>query len=134
VLDVDGNPGLELLLGAPYAAAPAGGSATIRYSGKVLAFPLSTLAKGSIINKPASSLYGAAKSDVLGAGLATWNLPMGQALVAFSGRASSEGGAFTGRVDLFQRAGASLTDWTRSGVMVPAKPSVERFGESLAVT
>ncbi|MBZ4415285.1 VCBS repeat-containing protein [Myxococcus sp. RHSTA-1-4] len=132
VMDVDGQPGPELLLGAPRASGTAPNNAQ-RWIGKVLVYPLATLAKGSEINKPLASLNGAAKSDTLGAGLAAWNLPGGTALVAFSGRASSEQGAFTGRVELYQRTGASLAEWTRTGVMVPAKPSVERYGETVAV-
>lgn len=132
VLDVDGEPGPELLLGAPRASGTAANNAQ-RWVGKVLVYPLATLAKGSVINKPQASLLGAAKSDTLGAGLASWTLPDGPVLVAFSGRASSDQGAFTGRVELYRRSGVSLAEWTRTGVMVPAKPSVERYGEGVAV-
>ena len=133
VLDVDGTPGPELLLGAPNASAPAPGNTTLRWSGKVLAYPLASLTRGSVLNRPLASLNGPARSDTLGAGLAVWNVGGTPALVAFSGRASSAEGAFTGRVELYQRAGASLAEWTRTSVMVPAKPSVERFGEAVAV-
>jgi hypothetical protein len=133
VLDVDGNAGPELLLGAPNASAPAPGNTTLRWSGKVLAYPLTSLTRGSVINRPLAALNGPARSDTLGAGLAVWSVSGSPALVAFSGRASSAEGAFTGRVELYQRAGASLAEWTRSSVMVPAKPSVERFGEAVAV-
>ncbi|MFP2934642.1 VCBS repeat-containing protein, partial [Pyxidicoccus sp. 3LG] len=119
VLDVDGEPGPELLLGAPRASAPAPGNTTLRWSGKVLVYPLATLARGSVINKPLTSLNGVAKSDTLGSGLTSWSLPAGNMLVAFSGRASSEAGAFTGRVELYQRTGASLAEWPRTGIMVP---------------
>jgi hypothetical protein len=132
VLDVDGAAGPELLLGAPRASGPAANNAQ-RLSGKVLVYPLATLARGSVLNRPLASLVGAARSDTLGSGLAVWNLPGGLALAAFSGRASSEQGAFTGRVDLYRRAGASLAEWTRTSVMVPSRPSVERFGEAVAV-
>ncbi|WP_164008190.1 FG-GAP-like repeat-containing protein [Pyxidicoccus trucidator] len=132
VLDVDGEAGPELLLGAPRASGTAANNAQ-RWIGKVLVYPLATLARGSVINKPLASLNGTAKSDTLGAGLASWTLPGGAVLVAFSGRASSDQGAFTGRVELYQRAGASLAEWPRTGIMVPTKPSVERFGETVAV-
>jgi hypothetical protein len=132
VMDVDGAAGPELLLGAPRASGTAANNAQ-RWVGKVLVYPLATLTRGSVLNKPLASLNGAVKSDTLGSGLATWSLPGGTALVAFSGRASSDQGAFTGRVDLYQRAGASLAEWTRTGVMVPTKPSVERYGEAVAV-
>ncbi|MCP3135728.1 VCBS repeat-containing protein [Pyxidicoccus xibeiensis] len=133
VLDVDGAPGPELLLGAPRASAPAPGNTTLRWSGKVLVYPLATLTKGAVLNKPVATLNGTAKSDTLGSGLASWSLPSGNVLVAFSGRASSDTGAFTGRVELYQRTGASLAEWPRTGVMVPVKPSVERYGETVAI-
>ncbi|RKG97324.1 VCBS repeat-containing protein [Corallococcus sp. CA053C] len=132
VMDVDGTPGPELLLGAPYATVGSG-SSQLGSAGKVLVFPLATLAKGSVLNKPSVALGGAAKSEMLGAGLAAWTLPAGPVLAGFSGRASSPQGAFTGRVDLFQKAGGTLAEWGRSGVEVTTKPSVERFGESVAV-
>ncbi|WP_224243097.1 FG-GAP-like repeat-containing protein [Hyalangium gracile] len=128
--DVDGQPGSELLLGAPYASAPPNNS--VRYAGRVLAYPLASLTQGAAINKPLAVIHGQNKSDVLGVGLASWSGPGGAGLVAFSGRASSEAGAFTGRLEAFTRAGASLAEWTRSALAVPAKPAVERFGETVA--
>ncbi|QRN95989.1 VCBS repeat-containing protein [Archangium violaceum] len=133
VLDVDGTPGPELLLGAPYAS-PGSGSTTLRLGGKVLVYPLSTLSRGAALNKSSSFLPGLAKSDVFGVGLATWPLPEGRSgLVAFAGRASAPGLGFTGRVDAFLKTGDSLAQWSRSVSMVPARPSVERFGEVVAV-
>ncbi|GMU00325.1 hypothetical protein KH5H1_44450 [Corallococcus caeni] len=132
VMDVDGTAGPELLLGAPYASVTVG-TTTLGNAGKVLVFPLTGLAKDTVMNKPLAALGGAAKSEVLGAGLAAWTLPSGPVLAGFSGRASSATGAFTGRVDVFTKAGATVADWTRSGLDVTAKASVERFGESVAV-
>ncbi len=134
VADVDGQPGSELVLGAPYAAAPAAGGTTLRMSGRVLAYPLATLSAGSVINKPLAVIQGQNKSDVFGVGLAPWSGPGGAGLVVFSGRSSSDAGAFTGRLESFTRAGASLAEWTRSAAPVPAKPAVERFGEVVAAT
>lgn len=133
VMDVDGQPGSELVLGAPNASAPSG-STTLRMSGRVLAYPLATLAAGSAINKPLGVIHGQSKSDVLGVGLAAWGNSSGGGLLAFSGRSSSEAGAFTGRLEFFTRAGASLAEWTRGIAVVPAKPAVERFGEVVAAT
>ncbi|WP_223642270.1 VCBS repeat-containing protein [Corallococcus sp. EGB] len=133
VMDVDGTPGPELLLGAPYASVTAG-TATLGNAGKVLVYPLTGLSKDTVMNKPLAALGGAAKAEVLGAGLATWNLPSGPVLAGFSGRATSAAGAFVGRVDVFNRAGASIAEWSRSGMDVTAKASVERFGEAVAVT
>lgn len=130
--DVDGTPGPELLLGAPYASIPSG-TTSLRYGGKVLVYSLTGLSKGAAFNKPASFLPGQAKSDTFGVGLAPWALPGNSGLVAFAGRASGTGLAFTGRVDAFVKAGSALTDWTRTSYLVPAKPSVERFGEAVAV-
>ncbi|MBN1207293.1 MAG: VCBS repeat-containing protein [Myxococcaceae bacterium] len=131
VTDVDGQPGPELVLGAPNAAAP-GPSGTLRLAGRVLAYPLATLARGSIINKPLAVIHGQNRSDTFGVGLAPWSGPGGAGLVVFSGRASSEAGAFVGRLESFTRLGASLTDWPRSISLVSAKPAVERFGEVVA--
>jgi hypothetical protein len=127
--EVDGQPGLELVLGAPYGAAPVTGGTSLRFAGRVLAYPLAGLTAGAVINKPAAVIHGQNRSDVFGTGLTAWG---GAGLAVFSGRASSESGAFTGRLEAFIRAGASLTEWTRSAVTVPAKPAVERFGEAVA--
>ncbi|NOJ92726.1 VCBS repeat-containing protein [Corallococcus coralloides] len=132
VMDVDGTAGPELLLGAPYASVTAG-TATLGNAGKVLVYPLTGLSKDTVMNKPLAALGGAAKAEVLGAGLAAWNLPSGPVLAGFSGRASSTAGAFVGRVDVFSKAGASFAEWSRSGMEVTAKASVERFGETVAV-
>lgn len=131
--DVDGTPGAELLLGAPYASIPSG-TTSLRYGGKVLVYPLKGLARGTALNKPVTFLPGLAKSDAFGAGLAPWALPGSPGLVVFAGRASApDGRAFTGRVDGFVKAGDALGQWTRTSYLVPAKPSVERFGEAVAV-
>jgi hypothetical protein len=132
VADVDGQPGAELLLGAPYASAPAAGGTTLRSSGRILAYPLATLTQGTALNRPMAVIQGQNKSDVLGVGLAAWSGPSGAGLVAFSGRSSSEAGAFTGRLESFARAGTSLAEWSRGVATVPAKPAVERFGEVVA--
>jgi hypothetical protein len=133
VMDVDGKPGPELLLGAPYASIPAPGNTTLRYGGKVLVYPLADLSRGAALNKSLSFLPGLARSDVFGVGLAAWPLPGSAGLVVFSGRASESTLRFTGRVDAFVKAGDSLAQWTRTKAMVPARPSVERFGEVVAV-
>ncbi|MDY7227091.1 FG-GAP-like repeat-containing protein [Hyalangium rubrum] len=132
VMDVDGQPGGELVLGAPNAAAPGPNNTTLRLSGRVLAYPLATLAAGSVINKSLGVIHGQTRSDVLGVGMTTWTGPAGAALVAFSGRASSDAGAFTGRVETFLRGGTSLAEWSRTVAPVPARPAVERFGEVVA--
>ncbi|WP_309890087.1 FG-GAP-like repeat-containing protein [Archangium sp.] len=133
VMDVDGKPGPELLLGAPYSSIPSG-TTSLRFGGKVLVYPLADLTRGAVLNKPLSFLPGLAKSDAFGVGIAPWSLPGSTGLVVFAGRASApDGRAFTGRVDGFVKAGTSLAQWTRTSVLVPAKPAVERFGEAVAV-
>ncbi len=132
VMDVDGVPGSELLLGAPNAAAPAVPSGTLRLAGRVLAYPLATLTPGSAVNKPLAVTHGQNKSDVLGVGLTTWSVSGTTRLVAFAGRASSEAGAFTGRLEVFTRSGADFGEWGRSVSTVLARPAVERFGEVVA--
>ncbi|WNG23879.1 VCBS repeat-containing protein [Cystobacter fuscus] len=129
VMDVDGNPGSELLLGEPYASP----STSARLAGRIIVHPLATLTRGTVLNKPLLALQGQTKSDTLGAGLAVWSLPGTSALVAFSGRASGPGLAFTGRVDAYLKAGSSLSEWTRTSALVPARPSKERYGEGVAV-
>ncbi|HEX5753654.1 MAG TPA: FG-GAP-like repeat-containing protein [Archangium sp.] len=132
--DVDGTPGVELLLGAPYATVGSG-TTSLRYGGKVLVYPLKDLARGTALNKPVTFLPGVAKSDAFGVGIAPWALPGNPGLVVFAGRASApDGRAFTGRVDGFVKAGASFAEWARTSYLVPAKPSVERFGEAVAVS
>jgi len=133
VMDVDGKPGPELLLGAPYASIPSG-TTSLRYGGKVLVYPLADLSRGAVLNKPLGFLPGLARSDAFGVGIAPWSLPGNSGLVVFAGRASApDGRAFTGRVDGFVKAGTSLAQWTRTSVLVPAKPAVERFGETVAM-
>ncbi|HLL02016.1 MAG TPA: VCBS repeat-containing protein [Myxococcaceae bacterium] len=132
VAEVDGQPGAELVLGAPYASAPAPNNATLRLAGRLLAYPLASLTSGSVLNRPMAVLHGQNRSDVLGVGVATWTGAGGQGVVAFSGRSSSEAGAFTGRLEAFTRGGASLAEWTRSVSTVPARSAVERFGETVA--
>ncbi|PTL77184.1 FG-GAP-like repeat-containing protein [Vitiosangium sp. GDMCC 1.1324] len=132
VADVDGEPGPELLLGAPYASVSSGGG-SLRMAGKVLVYPLTSLGRGAALNTPRAVLSGLAKSDTFGVGLAAWPLPGSAGLVVFAGRASAEGRAFTGRVDGFMKAGSSLEQWTRTSCMVPARPSLERFGEAVAL-
>ncbi|WNG44123.1 VCBS repeat-containing protein [Archangium minus] len=132
VADVDGTPGPELLLGAPYAGIPSG-TTTLRFGGKVLVYPLKDLKKGTTVNRSSSFLPGLAKSDAFGAGIAPWPLPGSSGLVVFAGRTSTQGRAYTGRVDAFVKAGESLAQWSRTSYLLPAKPSVERFGEAVAL-
>jgi hypothetical protein len=134
VMDVDGVPGPELLLGIPYASPVIPpGTTTVSLAGKVIVHPLATLKKGDQLNKPLQSLTGSQRSDIFGVALAPWTTSAGAGFVTFAARASAPGLAFTGRVDAFIKAGDALTSWSRTSAMAPARPSVERYGEVVAV-
>lgn len=132
--DVDGVPGPELLLGAPFASplAPDAGTATVRLAGRVLAYKLAGLAKGTVANKPFMDLPGTNPAECLGAGLAAWPLPGGTGVAAVASRASSPQSAFTGRVDGFAWASGPLKTWAKTSAFFPASPAVEQFGVAVA--
>ncbi|MGA9521055.1 MAG: VCBS repeat-containing protein, partial [Myxococcaceae bacterium] len=134
VMDVDGEPGPELLLGAPYASPVGADDAGVRLAGKVLVYPLSGLAPGAVLNKPLTSLPGGAPTDVLGVGLRRWSRPGGgHGLLAVAGRASTVWGNFTGRLDAYVPNADAFSSWTtrtRSGL--PATAALEQFGVSVA--
>ncbi|MBM7119074.1 FG-GAP-like repeat-containing protein [Archangium primigenium] len=136
VMDVDGTPGAELLMGIPYFSP----TTPLRMAGKVIVHPLATLKKGDALNKPLMVLQGLERSDTYGVGLAAWPLKDGAGtelpgLVVLAARASAmdQGLAFTGRLDAFTKAGETLDKWNRTSTMLPARPSVERYGEVVAV-
>lgn len=131
VADLDGQPGQELILGAPFASAPVDGGSPLSTSGKVLAFPLASLSKGAVVNTPALTRFGAARMDALGAAVAVVNAG-GPRLAAFASRASPPPAQFTGRLDVFAGTGA-LSSWMVSSSPMPAKVSGEQFGGSTAV-
>lgn len=131
LLDVDGNPGPELLLGAPYAS-PSGTSGSLRLGGKVLAYALAGLTPGSVVNKPIASVGGINPADCFGAGMAPWALPGGTGLAVVSSRASSIAGQFTGRVDGLSRGTGPLSGWSRRSAAFPARQSNEQFGAAVA--
>ncbi len=128
VADVDGKPGRELLLGAPYASAGA-----VSAGGKLLAYPLDGLTAGAVLNKPLDVRAGQERWECLGAALVAWTQPSGVGLVTLGLRVSTSAGAFTGRVDALSRAGnGPLAQWTRRSAVVPARASVDQFGVGVA--
>ncbi|MGA9520795.1 MAG: FG-GAP-like repeat-containing protein, partial [Myxococcaceae bacterium] len=128
-IDVDGQPGDELVLGAINAA----GEPPKPYplAGRLSAYPLSTLTRGTVTNSPFSWRQGQV-AEVLGTGLVTWRPPFGDRLVATLSRADTSFGVATGRVDVLTRAGSGLSEWTATSHEVPATPANEKFGSVLA--
>lgn len=134
VADVNtGLAGPELVLGAPSANAPVTGGPTLSRAGRLLVYGLGSLAQGTVLNRPVESYNGLAQAELYGVGLAGWRLPGTEGLVVVAGRASAPGLNFTGRVDAYAKAGTSFRDWSRTSVMMPARPAVERFGEVVAL-
>ncbi len=128
-IDVDGQPGEELVLGAINAAGEA--QKVYPLAGRLAVYPLSTLTRGTVTNSPLSWRQGQV-AEVLGTGLVTWLSPVGERLVAVLGRADTSQGVATGRVDVLARAGSGLSEWTATSHEIPAEPANEKFGSVLA--
>lgn len=128
VADVDGQAGFELVLGAPYAAAPMGG---LPNAGKLLVYPLGTLSAGAVVNRPLDFKAGG-RSAVLGTAVAAWNPGAAKGLVAYSSRASTQYGDFTGKVEAAIGTGA-LGSWAVTSAEVPARLASEQFGLAVKV-
>ncbi|MBK7859177.1 MAG: FG-GAP repeat protein [Archangiaceae bacterium] len=126
VADVDGQPGLEVVLGAPYATASMAPNA-----GKLLVYPLGTLSPGAVVNRPLD-FRGGARAATLGTAVAAWNSGAAHGLVAFASRASTQYGDFTGKVEAVLGTGA-LAGWVETVADVPARLANEQFGFSLRV-
>jgi hypothetical protein len=135
--DVDGTPGVELLLGAPYASSPglAADDKPLRYSGEVLAYSLSGLTEGAAYNKPLDVLRGTGWAHALGVGLEPWNHGGKVGLAAVSGRATTAHGEFVGRLETFiPRTGEGLSSWASSSAAWPAAAGGEQFGARVAAS
>ncbi|HZN95963.1 MAG TPA: VCBS repeat-containing protein, partial [Myxococcales bacterium] len=124
--DVDGAPGDELLLGSPQAPS----SGATRFQGKVLAFPLTSVAQGALSNTPVATLAGTATAECLGAGLGTFE----GGIVAVASRTSDpqSPGTFTGSAERLRPGGAAFSGWTRQSTFFAARPADEQFGIVLA--
>ncbi len=123
VADVDGQPGLELVLGAPYAVGPMNAT----NAGKLLVYPL----EAGVANRPADSRAGA-RGAVLGTAVAAWAPGAARGLVALASRASTANGDFTGRVDALLGSGA-LAGWAATSAELPAKVASEQYGLAVRV-
>lgn len=126
VADVDGVPGLEVVLGAPYAAVTGAGNA-----GKLMVYPLGALTAGAVLNRPLD-FRGGTRGATLGTAVAAWSPGAARGLVAYASRASTRYGDFTGRVEAALGTGA-LSGWTASSAELPAKLAGEQFGLAVRV-
>ncbi len=131
-LDQDGK--LELILGAPYATnSVVDGGTTVNtpLAGKLLVYPLGTYSPGTVVNKPTMARPGQARADVLGTTLTTWSYTSGAtALVTVAGRASTDLGDFTGRIDAFTGTG-NLASWAVTSSPIANKPASQLFGAAI---
>ncbi len=114
VANIDGQPGLELVLGAPYAT-----GTNLPNAGKLLVYPLGTLGAGAVINTPMDFRLGA-RGEALGTAVAYWTPGSAKGLVALAPRASTQFGDFTGRVESASGSGP-LASWTVATSELPAR-------------
>lgn len=131
VADVDGQPGVELVLGAPYATVADAGF-SYSNAGKLLIYSIASLSPGTVQNRPTEARNGGRRIDVLGTAVASWAPGGGSGLVAFAHRATTSFGDFTGRLDAFAGSGP-LNSWSTTSAEVPAALASEQFGVGLDV-
>jgi hypothetical protein len=128
ILDADGDSAPELVLGAPYAARPDGGT-SIPNTGRLEFFSLSRLASGAVVNRPDFQAHGLFRTDVLGTAVESWR----GRIAAHAGRASTSLGDFTGRLDLFAAGNADPSSWAVNSVDLPSRPASHQFGTAIEV-
>lgn len=128
VVDADGDGKLELALGAPYAATLDAG-VTTPLSGRVEFFSLDGLSAGAVVNRPDYVRAGGHRTDILGTAVQGF----GSRLVAFNGRATTELGDFTGRMDVFAAGAADPDTWATTSVSIPSRPASQLFGTGIKV-
>lgn len=128
VVDADGDGQQELVLGAPYAAKVDAGVTTPN-TGRLEFFSLSRLSSGSVVNRPEYSLNGANRTDILGTAVVGWQT----SVVAFNGRASTQFGDFTGRLDIFTAGNADPSSWPVRQVAVESRPASQQAGVGIEV-
>jgi hypothetical protein len=112
---------------------PGAAAGTMPPLGRILVFPLATLAAGTVSNVPLAERAGKA-GDALGAGLGFVTTKAGGVLVAVNSRANTMLGKFTGRVDFLTAKKAALGDWAAASAELPARAALTNFGVSVAVT
>ncbi len=126
VADLDGDMGLDLVLGAPAANTVVGAMTTVR-TGMLLVYPLDALTAGAQVNKPAAVRSGANRMDTLGVAVAAWKPGTSNGLVSYAARASSANGDFTGRVDAFLGTGP-INTWAVTSSEPPARIASQQHG------
>lgn len=136
LVDLDDDGALELVLGARsanYTVKMGSRDVTTPLTGKLLVFPFSKLQRGAALNKPSDALFGGNANDTLGVALAAWS-PEAElhGLVTLAGRATTELGDFTGRLDAFLGKG-ELSSFTKSSANLPAARASEQLGAAVAL-
>lgn len=134
--DLDGDQKPELILGAPYATATelvSGMMVTTPNAGRVLVYPLGALTRGAELNKTAMVRSGAFRTDTLGVATAFAVIDARPTLLAYAGRATTNLGDFTGRLDAFTGAGVELGTWVRASAAIPNEPGAQGFGQAVDV-
>lgn len=128
LLDADGDSRAELVLGAPYAARPDGGT-SLANAGRLEFFSLKNLAEGAVVNRPDFVQHGLNRNDVLGTAVAPWR----GRIAAHNGRASTATSDFTGRVDLFTAGSADPAAWRVESSELDSAASGQQLGAGLEV-
>lgn len=127
-IDANGDGAQELVFGAPYASRVNGGM-TLSNTGRLEFFSLAALSAGSVVNRPDFSVNGLNRSDVLGTAVEAW----GGRVAAFSGRASTVLGDFTGRLDIFSAGNADTSSWTVTSFAAASRPGGQQCGLGVEV-
>lgn len=130
--DLDGDGKLELVLGAPNAARAKEDKTTSALTGKLLVYPYATLSAGSELNQASAVRWGQGAVDTFGVAVAQWSPGGAHGLVAFAGRASTELGDFTGRLDAYLGSGA-LADRSAQSAAIPARLASQQRGAAVAL-
>ena len=128
IVDADADGAPELALGAPYASTLDAG-VTTPLTGRVEFFSFDALRAGAVVNRPQFSRAGTNRTDLLGTAVQG----LGGRLVAFNGRATTELGDFTGRMDVFTAGGPTPDAWATRSVPIPSKPASQLFGTGIEV-
>jgi hypothetical protein len=129
--DLDGDARPELVLGAPYATTTlmmSGMMVSTPNTGRLLVYPLGGLTAGAKQNKAPMLRAGSFRTDVLGIAAGVWRIGGQTQLLGYAGRATTELGDFTGRLDAFAGTGMDLSTWTRASASVPNLPAAQQFG------
>lgn len=134
VVDLDADAKPELVLGAPYATSTvmmSGMMVSTPNTGRLLVYPLGALSRGAQLNKTAMVRNGANRTDTLGIATGAWTNGGTTLLLGYAGRATTDEGLFTGRLDTFSGSGMDLATWTMSSSPIPNAPASQGFGQAV---